>query len=233
MTKKIVTLFVLCLMLLSLFSMAFSVQPAKGQSETSVPIPAGRNVTVEMNGVHLQFDFVITPGSLMATQTFNYPGSDYGPEFGPSAVTLVPTVVPPILPTGFVKVWDVQVTARFIGHVKVGLFYNDLNPAYMQVWQTDVIDYGKLVVGDVNKDGKVNCADILLVIKALGSSPSSYKWNQCCDLNHDGKINLQDLCIVSQNLGKTAYWIDITKNVDTAHHIVWGVTDHFSIFGVR
>ncbi len=81
MTKKIVTLFVLCLMLLSLLSMAFSVQSAKGESETSVPIPAGRNVTVEMNGVHLQFDFVITPGSLSATETYDYPGSDIGPEF--------------------------------------------------------------------------------------------------------------------------------------------------------
>jgi len=192
MTKKIVTLFLLCLMLLSLLSMAFCVQPAKGQSETSVPIPAGRNVTVEMNGVHLQFDFVITPGSLMATQTSNYPGSYSGSEFGPSTVTLVPTIVPSILPTGFVKVWDVQVTARFIGNVKVGLYYDDLKPTPTEVWEIDVNNYGQLVLGDVNKDGKVNCVDLLLVTKALGSSPSSPRWNQCCDLNHDGKINLQD-----------------------------------------
>ncbi len=131
------------------------------------------------------------------------------------------------------KVWDVQVTAKFIGHVKVGLFYDDLTPANLQVWQTDVTDYGQIVLGDVNKDGKVNCADLLLVAKAFGSTHSSSRWNQCYDLNHDGKINLQDLCIVSQNLGKTAYWIDITKNVDSANHIVWGVTDHFSLFGVR
>jgi hypothetical protein len=233
MTKKIITLFVLCLMLLSLLSMAFSVQSANGQSETSVRIPAGRNVTVEMNGVHLQFDFVITPGSLTATETNDYPGSDTGPDIGPQAVTIVPTTVSPILPTGFVKVWEVQVTAKFIGHVKVGLFYDDLTPANMQVWQTDVTDYGQSVVGDVNNDGKVNCADLLLVAKALGSTHTSSRWNLSYDLNNDGKINLQDLCIVSQNLGKTSYWIDITRNVDFANHIVWGVTDHFSLFGVR
>jgi hypothetical protein len=212
-------------MLLSLLTMAFSVQSAKGQIQTSVPIPAGRNVMVEMNGVHLQFDFVITPGSLMANPTNVYPGSGIIGDVGPSAAT--------IIPTNFLKVWGIQVTARFIGHVKVGLYYDDLTPTPTQVWQIDVNDYGQLVLGDVNKDGKVNCVDLLLVTKALGSSHSSCRWNQCCDLNHDGKINLQDLNIVFQNLGKTAYWMDITKNFDSANHIVWGVTDHFSLFGVR
>ena len=225
MAKKIVTLFVLCFMLLSLVAMTFSVQSAKGQYETSVPIPAGRNVMVEMNGVHLQFDFVIAPGSLKANQVFVYPGSSIGSDVGPSAVT--------IIPTNFLKVWGIQVTARFIGNVKVGLYYDDLKPTPTEVWEIDVNNYGQLVLGDVNKDGKVNCVDLLLVTKALGSSPSSPRWNQCCDLNHDGKINLQDLNIVCQNLGRTAYWIDITRNVDYANHIVWGVTDHFSLFGVR
>jgi hypothetical protein len=180
---------------------------------------------VEMNGVHLQFNFVISPGLLTANQVFVYPGSGIGSDLKPSAATIVPT--------GFLKVWSIQVTAKFIGNVKVGLYYDDLTPTPTQIWEIDVDNYGQLVLGDVNKDGKVNCVDLLLVTKALGSSPNSCRWNQCCDLNHDGKINLQDLCIVSQNLGRTAYWIDITKNVDSANHIVWGVTDHFSLFGVR
>jgi hypothetical protein len=225
MSKKIVTIFVLCLMLLSLSAMTFNVQCVKGQEKTSVPIPAGRNVIVEMNGVHLQFDFVITPGSMTVNQVSVYPGSGIGSDVGPSAVT--------IIPTNFLKVWGIQVTARFIGHVKVGLYYDDLTPSPTKVWQIDVDNYGQPVLGDVNKDGKVNCVDLLIVTKALGSSPSSSRWNQCCDLNHDGKINLQDLNIVCLNLGRTAYWIDITKNVDCANHIVWGVTDHFSLFGVR
>ena len=212
MTKKVITLFVLCLMLFSLLAMAFNVQSTKAQYGTS--IPAGRNVSVYLNGVHLQFDFVVTPGIVTAYQL----------EIGPAAVSL--TI------DSFQKVWNVSVTARFIGQVKVGLDYGDLYDTPTQIWQTDGDDSGH-VLGDVNKDGKVNCADLLLVIKALGSSPSSSRWNQCYDLNHDGKINLQDLCIVSQNLGKTAYWIDITKNVPSANHIVWGVTDHFSLFGVR
>ena len=47
MTKRIVTAIMLCLILFSLFAIAFNIQSAKAQDgESSVHIPAGRNVKV-------------------------------------------------------------------------------------------------------------------------------------------------------------------------------------------
>ncbi len=91
----------------------------------------------------------------------------------------------------------------------------------------------QFVVGDVNHDGKVNWIDLWLITKALGSSPGSPRWNPACDLNGDGKINIQDLNIAFQNLGKTSYWTELAASFDTTNKIIYGATDHFSLFGVH
>ncbi len=50
---------------------------------------------------------------------------------------------------------------------------------------------------DVNGDGKVNNADLMLVAAALGQSPPS---NPRVDVNGDGKVNAADLIVVITNL---------------------------------
>lgn len=58
------------------------------------------------------------------------------------------------------------------------------------------------VVGDVNKDGKVDITDVAIVSKAFGSTPSSPKWNPLADLNGDGVIDIGDLATVTAHFGQ-------------------------------
>ncbi len=56
------------------------------------------------------------------------------------------------------------------------------------------------LIGDVNGDGIVNCADLQIVVKALGSRKGQPRYNARADVNSDGLVNLDDLRIVRQHL---------------------------------
>jgi hypothetical protein len=56
------------------------------------------------------------------------------------------------------------------------------------------------VAGDVNGDGVVTCADLLLVRAAVGSRRGQANYNAAADLNNDGLISIIDLTVVSQRL---------------------------------
>jgi hypothetical protein len=65
--------------------------------------------------------------------------------------------------------------------------------------------------GDVNKDGKIDGEDLIIVAKALGSygpnfiEPGSQphpRWNKAADVYRDNQINGYDLALVAMNLGK-------------------------------
>ncbi len=58
------------------------------------------------------------------------------------------------------------------------------------------------IVGDVNKDGKVNMRDIGLLCSAFGTTSSDPRWNPDCDLNGDGIVNAVDLGISCNSYGK-------------------------------
>lgn len=59
-----------------------------------------------------------------------------------------------------------------------------------------------LISGDLNEDNVIDQADVDILMAALGTTPTSSKWNQNLDLNKDGVINSLDLAIVNKNLGK-------------------------------
>jgi hypothetical protein len=61
--------------------------------------------------------------------------------------------------------------------------------------------------GDVNGDGKIDMKDIVLVARALGSTPGSPNWNPAADINCDGIVNMKDMAIVVRFFGQrtTAY----------------------------
>jgi hypothetical protein len=54
--------------------------------------------------------------------------------------------------------------------------------------------------GDVNGDGKINCADIALVKAAFGTRAGHPGFNPSADVNQDGVVNVLDLAIISQKL---------------------------------
>lgn len=185
----------------------------------------GSNVTVFPDPkISLTFDHVTQAGFATATITTNYPPPPPLEE-EPAATAAASSTTST---SGFLgPVWNIKVTARFTGSVMVGIGYGETESVPSFMYQTDIIP------SDVNFDGKVNSVDLCIIIKALGSSPRSPKWNPNCDLNGDHKVDLRDLCIATHNFGKRSAWTDITDHVDYANHIIYGITDHFSIFGVR
>jgi hypothetical protein len=54
---------------------------------------------------------------------------------------------------------------------------------------------------DVNRDGRVNLLDLIVVARVLGTTPTSQKWNSNADLNGDQEINVLDMIIVEDHLG--------------------------------
>jgi hypothetical protein len=56
------------------------------------------------------------------------------------------------------------------------------------------------LLGDVNGDGKVNCADVSIVKSGFGTHIGQAGYNIAADLNNDGTINILDLFIVSRQL---------------------------------
>jgi parallel beta-helix repeat protein len=61
--------------------------------------------------------------------------------------------------------------------------------------------------GDVNMDGKVRIADVLIVAQAFGTSASNPgnppRWNPVADETGDGQIRVDDVLAVALNFGKT------------------------------
>ncbi|KNY27824.1 non-reducing end alpha-L-arabinofuranosidase family hydrolase [Pseudobacteroides cellulosolvens] len=51
--------------------------------------------------------------------------------------------------------------------------------------------------GDLNKDGIINMADVILLAKAFGSVIGDSKYDPSYDLNNDGAINMSDVIIIA------------------------------------
>jgi alpha-tubulin suppressor-like RCC1 family protein len=58
-----------------------------------------------------------------------------------------------------------------------------------------------LIPGDLNGDNQISLADLLLLLKAYGSTPNSSNWNPAADLNCDGQVSLTDLLLLLKNYG--------------------------------
>ena len=59
------------------------------------------------------------------------------------------------------------------------------------------------ILGDINKDMKVDNKDLSQLAAAYGSTPEKPKWNPNCDINSDNKVEVFDLFNLSKNYGKT------------------------------
>jgi len=58
------------------------------------------------------------------------------------------------------------------------------------------------LIGDFNREMRVDMKDIAIIASAFGSYPTHPRWNLICDLNNDNKIDLKDIGTVAKNFGK-------------------------------
>lgn len=58
------------------------------------------------------------------------------------------------------------------------------------------------IPSDINKDGIVDIADIVLAALAFGSYPEHPRWNPIADIDQDGKVDIDDIVLIATNFGK-------------------------------
>jgi parallel beta-helix repeat protein len=59
------------------------------------------------------------------------------------------------------------------------------------------------LLGDLNRDGKVDGKDLAIIAQAFASYPSHPRWNPQADLNEDNRIDGKDLAKAAKNFGKS------------------------------
>jgi hypothetical protein len=58
------------------------------------------------------------------------------------------------------------------------------------------------ILGDLDSDGKVSLADLVILAQAYGSKPTDSNWNPNADIDGNGTVGLLDLVILAQNYGQ-------------------------------
>lgn len=61
---------------------------------------------------------------------------------------------------------------------------------------------GSTGTGDLNNDGVINIADVMLMATAFNTSSSNPKYVKAYDLTNDGAINIADVMVIAQNFNK-------------------------------
>ena len=88
---------------------------------------------------------------------------------------------------------------------KIGNYTVNVSAVYEGQQATDSRTFEVILLGDVNDDGKVELADLMLVIKYYGTTPSSPDWYPDADVNGDGKVELADLMLVIKHYGESIF----------------------------
>jgi hypothetical protein len=88
------------------------------------------------------------------------------------------------------------------------------------------------LIGDVNRDDKVDIKDLVLLIKAFGSYPNHPRWNPNADINGDNKIDIEDLVLLVEHFGEH-YPEPARKYVGITIHPSGGMREHPSSYWVN
>jgi len=125
--------------------------------------------------------------------------------------------------------WIIDVDFTFSGEVLITLQYDpgDLTEDEQKNLRLIRGETLEALRSDVNRDLVVDSTDTSIVAEG-----KNQPYDPRLDLNNDGEITNADIFIVNENKGTIL--VDITVGeVNTVHHIIQGITDHFSIFGVH
>jgi hypothetical protein len=176
-------------------------------------IPSGEEVTVFL--------------SEEASLTFNQVSSGYA--VGNSL---------PTIGAGDVVVWEIttfQDQATLGQQVIVALAYDpgdltEAEEAALRMYRCDV-DYEIWLRCDFNNDGVIDGQDVKVISSIVKHSKFLPENWEFYDLDGNNAIDEGDIHVV--NSMKNIEWVDITLGVDTVNHIIYGLTDQFSIFRGR
>jgi len=72
-------------------------------------------------------------------------------------------------------------------------------------WVTYYLDVAELInesiIEDINKDGSVNMADVVLIAKVFGLTKNDEGFDKKCDINLDGTVNMSDIIKLARKFG--------------------------------
>ncbi len=224
--KKIVSSAIVFLLTFSLLVVGVTAQASEDCNEEFFEFEGGATLT--LYGV---------VGEVTATgvPTYNYPPlpPPESDDERPSIIGAQQLTTLTVLENEEYPSWDIRVTGQF-GTATVGLPWQGEGQPLVEMYQID------LIRGDINQDGTVDCKDVKILTRAYGSSQYSrirylrVRYNPNCDLNNDHKVNLRDLCILLKHFGQTAEWQPLDNVIfDETSQMIYGDTDHFSIFRCR
>jgi hypothetical protein len=71
-------------------------------------------------------------------------------------------------------------------------------------YQDSIVVETTSIAGDVNRDGRVDIYDAILLSNAFNSNLGDPNWNANADLNSDGTVDIFDAIILSVNFGKSS-----------------------------
>jgi hypothetical protein len=95
---------------------------------------------------------------------------------------------------------NTSLTSLAYGRHSIVVYANDTS---WNMGSSDIVYFTITIIGDINGDFKVDISDLVIVISAIPSYPSSPIWNPYADLNNDSIVDIADLVITLINFGKT------------------------------
>jgi hypothetical protein len=96
----------------------------------------------------------------------------------------------------FVKHADPKTSLTLFAEFSEGTLVFNMNNKDIYSYLPDVI------TGDINRDGRVSLADLVILAQAFGSRLGEPKWNQNADIDGNGVVGLSDLVILAQHYGQ-------------------------------
>jgi hypothetical protein len=128
----------------------------------------------------------------------------------PPGITVVLPLLTPMTPGAHLSLYHIDPilglapAMNAFGQAVIGTVNADGNSAtfYNVVTFSTVVAYLSTgsILGDVNGDGVVNCADVSIVKSSFGKRVGQAGYNVAADLNNDGTVDIRDLFIVSRQL---------------------------------